>query len=94
MEKNKSIKIIPVEQTNWNDFEALFQSKGILRNCWCMAWRMTKDELKQNNPTSRKGFIKQRIETDVPVGLLAYAGNEPIAWCSIAPRQTYRRLGG
>ena len=28
------------------------------------------------------------------MGLLAYLQDEPVAWCSIAPRTTYRRLGG
>jgi GNAT superfamily N-acetyltransferase len=28
------------------------------------------------------------------VGILGYLRGEPVAWCSIAPRPTYRRLGG
>jgi len=30
----------------------------------------------------------------VPVGILGYVGDEPMAWCSVAPRPTYRELGG
>ena len=30
----------------------------------------------------------------MPVGILAYAAGEPIACCSVAPRETYRELGG
>lgn len=59
-----------------------------------MAWRMNKEELKQNNSASRKKFIKKRVDDETPIGLLGYAGGEPIAWCSIAPRDTYQRLGG
>ena len=55
---------------------------------------MNKDELKNNNSTSRKKFIKKRVRSETPIGLLAYAEKEPIAWCSIAPRETYQRLGG
>ena len=29
-----------------------------------------------------------------PVGILGYSDDEPVAWCSIAPRPTYRKLGG
>lgn len=94
MQTEKNITTVPVNKTNWQDFESLFQTKGILRNCWCMAWRLTREELQHNNPASRKAFIKQRIESDIPVGLLAYADNNPAAWCSIAPRETYQRLGG
>jgi GNAT superfamily N-acetyltransferase len=89
-----NIKISPVTKTNWTDFESLFLSKGGPSYCWCMAWRMTKEELKNNNPGSRKEFIKQRIWSETPIGLLAYSENEPVGWCSIAPRETYRHLGG
>ncbi|WP_394297938.1 GNAT family N-acetyltransferase [Gordoniibacillus kamchatkensis] len=34
------------------------------------------------------------VQDNVPVGLLGYAGDRPVAWCSIAPRSTYRDLGG
>jgi GNAT superfamily N-acetyltransferase len=88
------IKVKPVGTTTWNDFETLFKSKGAPSYCWCMAWRMTKEELKQNNSASRKKFIKQRVSSRIPIGLLAYVDNEPIAWCSVAPRETYQRLGG
>jgi GNAT superfamily N-acetyltransferase len=90
----KKPKVKPVSKTNWDDFEALFQSKGGPSYCWCMAWRMTKEELKHNTSPNRKKFIKERIDDKKPIGLLAYVDDEPIAWCSIAPRETYERLGG
>ena len=90
----KNIKTKPVDKTNWSDFENLFRSKGAPSYCWCMTWRMTKDELKDNNTSSRYKFIKQRVWSDTPIGLLAYMDNEAIAWCSVAPRETHQRLGG
>jgi GNAT superfamily N-acetyltransferase len=33
-----------------------------------------------------------RIQAGTPVGLLGYANEEPVAWCSVAPRSTYRPL--
>jgi hypothetical protein len=30
----------------------------------------------------------------VPTGILGYQDGEPIGWCSVAPRPTYRPLGG
>jgi GNAT superfamily N-acetyltransferase len=94
MANQENITIKPVDKNNWSDFELLFQSKGILRACWCMVWRMTKEELKQNNSACRKEFIKQRVWSNIPIGILAYSENEAIAWCSIAPRETHQRLGG
>jgi GNAT superfamily N-acetyltransferase len=94
MENQENIIVKPVDKKNWVDFESLFQSKGILKACWCMHWRMTKEELKQNNPACRKEFIKQRVWSNIPIGILGYFENKAIAWCSIAPRETHQRLGG
>ncbi len=88
----KSIIFKPVEEGNWLDFEAFFQSR--LSYCWCMAWRMTREELKHNTARDRKEFIKARIFSGVPVGLLGYVDDRPVCWCSVAPRETYQRLGG
>ena len=91
---HKNIKVKPVDKKTWKDFEALFQSKGAPSYCWCMVWRMTKEELKHNTKSNRKRFIKDRVAEKTPIGLLAYENNTPIAWCSVAPRDTYQRLGG
>lgn len=94
MKTNKNIKVQPVNKFTWTDFETLFSSKGGPSYCWCMAWRMTKEELKSNTSRNRKQFIRQRIQMETPIGLLAYVNKEPIAWCSVAPRESYQRLGG
>jgi ribosomal protein S18 acetylase RimI-like enzyme len=94
MKDQETITTQPVDKNNWSDFESLFQSKGILNGCWCMPWRMTKDELKQNNSACRKEFIKRRVWSNTPIGILGYSENEAVAWCSIAPRETHLRLGG
>ena len=44
--------------------------------------------------SDRKAAMRKRVIDRVPVGILGYLGDEPVAWCSIAPRATYRPLGG
>jgi GNAT superfamily N-acetyltransferase len=39
-------------------------------------------------------LMKARIMDSTTVGLVAYLEGEPVAWVSIAPRDTYRDLGG
>jgi len=39
---------------------------------------------------AKKREMKKRILSGAPVGLLGYIGSEPVAWCSVAPRTTYR----
>jgi GNAT superfamily N-acetyltransferase len=39
---------------------------------------------------AKKLEMKRRVSSAEPVGLLGYLDSEPVAWCSIAPRDTYR----
>jgi len=84
----------PVTERTVGDFEALFGSKGAPGYCWCMAWRATPAELKDAKGPARRRQMLERIAAGVPVGLLAYEGGEPVGWVSVAPKSTFRGLGG
>jgi len=75
------------------DFERLFAAPGAPKYCWCMVWRRTAAEAKHHDAASKRQMM-ERIAAGVPVGLVAYDGGEPVAWVSVAPRDTYRNLGG
>src|SRR5690606_20092576 len=79
--------------TRWADFERLFESRGGPKYCWCMAWRAERAETGLKGP-ERKSAMRKRVEDGVPVGILGYLDGEPVASCSIAPRSTFRGLGG
>ena len=83
-----------VDRRNWGDFEQLFAARGGPKSCWCMVWRAKAAEAKSTDGNSRKAAIHSRVRDGVPIGLLGYLAAEPVAWCSIAPRATYRPLGG
>lgn len=91
---NSTIRLdfFAVDQNRWQDFEKLFESRGGPKNCWCMVWRGKSED--RTNKASKKSAIHNMVRENVPIGILGYAGNEPVAWCSIAPRSTYRDLGG
>jgi len=76
----------------------LFEARGGPHNCWCMAWRAKPAATRRGDPAQRKAVLKAalhgRVVEGVPIGLLAYDGDRPVAWCSIAPRDTFRPLGG
>lgn len=80
-----------VDASRWVDFERLFESRGGPKSCWCMVFR---SGAKTSQGPDRKTAIRQHVSDGVPIGLLGYLDGEPVAWCSIAPRQTYRKLGG
>jgi GNAT superfamily N-acetyltransferase len=95
MDSNPSeLEFLPVDKSRWPDFEELFESKGGPKNCWCMVWRSTGKELKHTDKSHRKTYIRKRVNEHIPIGLMAYSSNKPIAWCSIAPRETHKQLGG
>ncbi|MEX2318353.1 MAG: GNAT family N-acetyltransferase [Bauldia sp.] len=92
--KSGTLTFRPVTKANRADFETLFNSPGAPKWCWCMVWRRSSAEAKLKAPADRKRMMMQRIAAGTPVGMLAYDRKEPVAWVSVAPRDTYRNLGG
>ncbi len=90
----ENIQYQPVDLSNWTDLEQLFESRGGPHNCWCMIWRYIEEKDKQSNKVAKKRALHSYIEKGTPIGLQCYMDQEPIAWCSIAPRETYRELHG
>lgn len=86
-----SLKIVPVTEANWADLERLFEAKGGPSYCWCMAWRRMDNRAKATS-SDRKQALRAYVAAGHPVGLLAFMNEEPVGWCSVAPRETYRKL--
>jgi GNAT superfamily N-acetyltransferase len=84
----------PVTAARWGDLARLFEARGGPKSCWCMVWRATPEEGRRTDGPSRRASLRLRVEQDIPIGILGYVGGEPAAWCSIAPRTTFRPLGG
>ncbi|RKG78781.1 GNAT family N-acetyltransferase [Corallococcus exercitus] len=85
----------PVDASHWKDFERLFEAPGGPKYCWCMVWRTQGAEARDFSSADRKAAMRARVKDRVPVGILGYLDGKPVAWCSIAPRPTYRKnLGG
>ncbi len=86
-----NLRFAPVTKQSWPDFETLFEDSGGPKYCWCMAWRDMPNRQSATN-AERKQAMKSFVETGTPVGILAYLDGKPVAWCSIAPRESLRRL--
>ncbi len=79
-----------VTADRWSDLRRLFEARGGPSYCWCMAWRPGG----RGSNAAKRDALRRIVEKGPPVGLLAYEEGEPVAWCSIAPRESYRALGG
>ena len=83
----------PVTEATREGFLAVF-AKGGPSYCWCMAYRATTEELKAGRGPARRTQMLGRIKKRVPVGLIGYDDGEPVAWVSVAPKSTFRGIGG
>jgi len=84
----------PLTLHNWSDFEAFFESKGSPHYCWCSACRRLKTARANASKQDKKKAIRDDVFAGIPVGILAYVDDQPVAWCSVAPRDSFRPLKG
>lgn len=84
------LEIRPVERANWQGFEQLFEERGGPKSCWCMVWRDYSRVDGNTDKAARKEGMRERIQGGEAVGLLAYLNGEPVAWCSVAPRKSFK----
>ena len=83
----------PLSKKNWAKFVQLFSERGACGNCWCMYFRLKKEEFvagKQDD--GNKDAMKELVWSDVPTGMLALYEGQAIAWCAFAPREEYLKL--
>ena len=84
-----------VDGALWADLEKLFKGRGGPAYCWCMVWRpMAAAARRGGGKEARKRALRRLVDAGVPTGLLGYRDGEPVAWCSVAPRESYRAMGG
>ena len=85
------LRVKPVTPSTWADMELLFEARGSPKYCWCMAWRAMENR-SSSTPADRKNALHERVRQRKPIGLLGYLDGEPVAWCSVAPRDSYLPL--
>jgi len=95
MNKDLKIKVkskfnfYPVTKENWKDFENLFGEKGACAGCWCMLWRLRRKEYDRLRGAGNKRKMKSLVYAGIVPGILAYDNENPVGWCSIAPREDF-----
>jgi len=83
----------PLTPKRWSDFEKLFGPRGACGGCWCMYWRLTRTQFYEQQGELNHRNIQALVDSGNIPGILAYSGDEPIGWCSIAPREEFPTLG-
>jgi GNAT superfamily N-acetyltransferase len=91
-EQDPEIQYRAVTRETLADLTAFSGCHGKFQYCSCMRWRMRSTEYQKSTKQIRAEKLTKLVSAGTPVGILAYAGNEPIGWCSIAPRESYEAL--
>lgn len=83
------LKVHPLTMQRWPDIEKLFGKRGACGGCWCMYWRVTRHQFASRKGSGNKRAFKRILSKGGVPGLIAYAGSEPVAWCSLGPRDHF-----
>ena len=75
----------------WDDFTTLMGPRGGAEGCWCMLWRLSARDYKAGQGDANREAMRDVFGEGSP-RLLAYDGETPIGWCSVAPRTAFPRL--
>ena len=86
------LEVQPATSERWSDVETLFGEGAVSSRCWCMWWRLPRSQYTaQKGQANKAAFLAIMSSGEIP-GLLAYRDGQPIAWCALAPRESYPAL--
>ena len=88
----RRLEFHPVAPERWPDFEKLFGPRGAVAGCWCMWFRLKRSEFDEKKGAGTQRMMKKLVNAGDAPGILAYDGDEPVGWCSIAPRSEFDSL--
>lgn len=85
----ENLTFFPLTADRWSDFENLLGEKGGCGGCWCMWYRLKRSEYEKQKGEGNKKAMKNIVYSGGIPGIMAYAGKQPVAWCSLAPRKDF-----
>jgi GNAT superfamily N-acetyltransferase len=57
-----------------------------------MFWRLSRSQFDKQKGEGNREALRNLVDSGEVPGILAYADDKPIAWCSVAPRENYSVL--
>jgi GNAT superfamily N-acetyltransferase len=89
----RRLRIEPATPDRWDDLCALAGDNGFYSGCWCTWWLVGSKAWDDLGAAGRRAALEDLVRAgDPPPGLLAYDGDEPVAWVAVGPRPRYGRL--
>jgi GNAT superfamily N-acetyltransferase len=58
-----------------------------------MTWRLSRAQFKSNGGAGNRAAMRALVDAGEQPGVLLYEDGRAVAWCAVAPREKYIRLG-
>ena len=85
-----AVTVEPVSAGRFDDVQTVFGDRGQAAKCQCQRYRMGWYDHRSDNVAARRELLRDQVHEGH--GLLAYLNDEPVGWCSLAPRCDYTFL--
>ncbi len=88
--QNLTLRLVTPDR--WADLEQLFGPRGACAGCWCMWWRLSRAQFEHQKAEGNRLALRRLVRAGPAPGLLAYAEDQPVGWCSVGPRESFAAL--
>lgn len=84
-------QVAPLTPDRFDDFVTVI-GKGGIGGCWCMYWTCPSTAVwgegcRGGSQAPNRESFRDLVEAGPPPGLVAYDGDDPVAWCRVMPRE-------
>jgi GNAT superfamily N-acetyltransferase len=92
--KTEPIQVRSLTPADWPVIVQLFGDNGACGGCWCMWPRVPRGgkSWKEAQGAKNRDRFRRLVKAGKVHGVLAFADDEPVGWCSFGPRSTFPRL--
>lgn len=92
-----ALRIVPANEASWDDLQLVLT--GPAGRCQCQRQRLGDRDWWYLPQTERAAILQSETHCGDPratetIGLVAYEGDEPVAWCAVDRRSVYGRVRG
>lgn len=87
------LTVRPASPDRWDDVVKVIGTRGDPSRCWCQFFHLRgRDWSEATTQSNRERLCAEIEQADVAPGVLGYAGDDPVGWCQVAPKQDFDRL--
>ena len=97
MTDDEPITVLPANEAAWQDLKDIFGDRGPGHRCQCQWYKLRPGEtFGRQRVEERAARLREQTNAGTPQagtsGLIGYAGQVPVGWCSVEPRSHYEGL--